>query len=647
MKYFVITLILLTFSTTLFADKFVVKSFKRIDNKILLNKDKRTDDNDELCGIVLVRTSLVGLGVSASTPVVGNVKRHEGDYWVYLSEGTQMIKFFKDGFETYEYKFPERIEKGRFYLLELEAVRPKPKIPVWPVTILTRPENASLIIDGKTVEHTTTPVELKEGKHTVIIRMAGYEKLEKTIEVNKKSVYFNFKLNETLNAALMIDSDPPGATVYLDGVKLGETPFSVFYPPGTYPVKVVKDGYVTLENQNLTVTAPKTYKKFTLEENVGYLTINTYQTAKVFINGTEYTEHANLKLPAQVLNIKVTMPKAADLEKQVVLKRNDNLSFDLYPKVQTGTIQVAVTPFDATIELTGDAGEHYTAQGMHIFRDIPVGQYTLTVKAKGYKSGDKTITLTAGQVLNENIKLEEGTSGDIEMVFVKGGTFEMGSNKGDGAEKPIHTVTVNSFYMSKYEVTQKQWRAIIGNNPSYFKGDDLPVENVSWYDVQEFIKKLNEKTGQHYRLPTEAEWEYAARGGNKSRGYKYAGSNNIDEVGWYWKNSGIEQLKGVWDWDKIKNNKCKTHPVGQKKPNELGIYDMSGNVWEWCSDWYKAKYYRHSPQNNPQGPESGSRRVYRGGSWDYLATYCRVAYRHYWFPDSSRNYLGFRLVLAP
>ncbi|HDP98542.1 MAG TPA: hypothetical protein ENN22_05075, partial [bacterium] len=155
-----------------------------------------------------------------------------------------------------------------------------------------------------------------------------------------------------------------------------------------------------------------------------------------------------------------------------------------------------------------------------------------------------------------------------DMVFVAGGTFMMGSNEYDN-EKPIHKVYVDDFYIGKYEVTQKQWFEIMGSNPSRFKGDNLPVERVSWNDVQEFIRKLNAKTGGNFRLPTEAEREYASRGGSRSAHFKYSGSNNVDNVAWYDNNSGR-----------------KTHPVGTKQPNELGLYDMSGNVWEWCSDWY-------------------------------------------------------------
>ena len=211
----------------------------------------------------------------------------------------------------------------------------------------------------------------------------------------------------------------------------------------------------------------------------------------------------------------------------------------------------------------------------------------------------------------------------IGMVFVEGGTFQMGSNS-ESDEKPIHTVTVSSFYMDKTEVTQAEYRKVMGKNPSHFSGcDDCPVENVSWHDANEYAKKVGK------RLPTEAEWEYAARGGNKSKGYRYSGSNGIDAVGWYYDNSG-----------------GKTHPVAQKQPNELGLYDMSGNVWEWCSDWYSDSYYRSSPKNDPQGPNSGSRRVLRGGCFGCSVNVCRVAYRSRSYPGNREVSCGFRLVLS-
>ena len=220
----------------------------------------------------------------------------------------------------------------------------------------------------------------------------------------------------------------------------------------------------------------------------------------------------------------------------------------------------------------------------------------------------------------------------IEMVKVEGGTFMMGATSEmknpNSNEKPVHQVTLtNDYYMGKYEVTQALWQAVMGSNPSNFKGDNLPVETVNWNDCQEFISKLNSLTGRKFRLPTEAEWEYAARGGKKSRGYQYSGSSNISDVAWYDENSG-----------------SKTHPVGTKQANELGIYDMTGNVWEWCSDWYGS--YSSSSQTNPMGSDSGAKRVRRGGSWCYIARICRSSYRYGDAPDCRGLYLGLRLALS-
>ena len=216
------------------------------------------------------------------------------------------------------------------------------------------------------------------------------------------------------------------------------------------------------------------------------------------------------------------------------------------------------------------------------------------------------------------------------MVWVEGGTFRMGATSEQGSEisdeKPVHSVTLSGYYIGKTEVTQALWQAVMGSNPSYFEGDDLPVEQVSWDDCQEFIRKLNSMTGQNFRLPTEAEWEFACRGGNNSRGYKYSGSNYIDNVAWYDGNSGD-----------------KTHPVATKSPNELGIYDMSGNVWEWCADWYGD--YSSGSQTNPKGPYGGSGRVNRGGSWYNFARNCRSSIRIDDYPTYRDDLLGLRLAL--
>ena len=219
----------------------------------------------------------------------------------------------------------------------------------------------------------------------------------------------------------------------------------------------------------------------------------------------------------------------------------------------------------------------------------------------------------------------------FKMIYVQGGTFIMGATSEQGSdyesdERPTHNVTLSSYSIGETEVTQALWEAVMGSNPSIFRGSNRPVESISWEDCQVFIRKLNTITKQNFRLPTEAEWEFAARGGNKSRGYKYAGSNSVNNVAWY-----------------SDNNEGGTHNVGIKQSNELGIFDMSGNVWEWCSDWYGS--YSSSAQTNPTGPARGSNRVNRGGSGGSDADYCRVSGRDSGSPTYCNGLLGFRLAL--
>lgn len=214
-----------------------------------------------------------------------------------------------------------------------------------------------------------------------------------------------------------------------------------------------------------------------------------------------------------------------------------------------------------------------------------------------------------------------------EMIFVEGGTFQMGDSSWSSDGRPVHSVTLSAFNIGKYEVTQAQWKAVMGNNPSSFSGcEDCPVERVSWNDVQDFIRKLNAQTGKNYRLPTEAEWEYAAKGGKSSKGYTYSGSNDLNSVAWTIDNSGR-----------------KTHAVGGKQANELGVYDMAGKVWEWCSDWYDA--YNSYSETNPTGALSGQNRVRRGCGWYYNGGVCSASLRYWDKPDYRINDCGFRLVL--
>ena len=408
-----------------------------------------------------------------------------------------------------------------------------------------------------------------EGTHILEARKISHRttvvKLDVIVGKNESVV---IKTPVPIYGALDIQSEPDEAEVYLDGVKIGETPLKKNdVLVGNRTIRFEKKGCATLR---------KSYK----------------------------VEEGNI--------------------------------LSIYERLDSGKI-ITVT--------TGREGDEIYVDGTfagHSPLDVSMGYGRHTVKAmrngksveKSFEvrenGGESSLLLKFSRKQTITVKVN-GVS--FEMVYVEGGSFDMGATTEQGSEadtdeKPVHSVTLSDYYIGSCEVTQELWEAVMGSNPSCFKGSQNPVERVSWNDCQNFIKKLNSLTGMTFRLPTEAEWEYAARGGNKSLHYKYSGSGNIGNVAWYGENS-----------------RSKTHAVGTKTANELGIYDMSGNVYEWCSDWYGG--YSAGAQTNPQGPSSGSFRVLRGGGWSGNAWLCRVSNRFNIDPSSSRSNDGLRLVLVP
>ena len=287
---------------------------------------------------------------------------------------------------------------------------------------------------------------------------------------------------------------------------------------------------------------------------------------------------------------------------------------------KTGNYDESLPSLTSYLTLVGKDGEYYEEA------------VTLVVDAKNEQEDAK---LRSSE--SKHQRTEAADEPEDNMVYIKGGCFDMGNIFGDedaeDGEKPVHTVCVDDFYLDKTEVTQKQWIDIIGHNPSKFKSGDRPVERVSWNNIQDFIKKLNKATGMNYRLPTEAEWEYAARSGGGKE--KWAGADEESELGeyaWYYSNSARDG----------------THSVAGKKPNGLGLYDMMGNVWEWCSDWYDRNYYENSPAKNPEGPSDGLTRVLRGGGWRSKPKHIRTVDRNDFDPTSKKfANIGFRLARDP
>jgi formylglycine-generating enzyme required for sulfatase activity len=300
-----------------------------------------------------------------------------------------------------------------------------------------------------------------------------------------------------------------------------------------------------------------------------------------------------------------------------------------------------VSPANATIELNGEILPVHNGSATKM---MPFGSYDYRVQAPDYmpQAGKVVVDDPKQPHVVSALLRREGedrlvTVGSVTftMIPVKGGTFQMGATKEQTGEarkdeKPVHTVTLDNFQIGETEVSQALWREVMGSNPSTYKGNDLPVTNVTWEDCQEFIKKLNERTGKQFRLPTEAEWEFAARGGTASKGYMFSGSDEVRSVAWHNRDSNRDRHNGPY-------------AIKSKDPNELGIYDMSGNVNEWCQDWFGD--YTADPQTNPQGPATGKEHVYRGGSWWYYGMSCRVSRRNSGVKD-VRGVIGLRLAMS-
>ncbi len=500
--------------------------------------------------------------------------------------------------------------------------------------------------------------------------------------------------------------DLSGAYVYIDNKLVGQAPAkSDRLASGPHNVKVVKPLYKSFE-QTVTVSDNETLRLSpSLTADFATVTLTTDAAAEIWVNGerkgsgswtgplqsgeyrfetrrenhraasttrtiTAVQRQQTISLPAPVpiygsLKIATTpglsdvlldgvavgqtplfLPQVIIGEHTVTVRKANHGDYKTTVSVaegQTAMVEGGLSNLTTvTLNCNAPQAEIWvdgTALGtVSAVRQLGYGTHQVLLRAEGYNDFTENITVTdAARAFKFAMTEKEGSKRtftvkgvSFTMVPVAGGTFRMGATaeqqNPDSDEKPVHSVTLTSYYIGQTEVTQALWEAVMGKNPSWFKGADLPVENVSWDDCQTFIRKLNKLTGQKFRLPTEAEWEYAARGGGKSKGYQYAGSNNLEEVAWYGGNSG-----------------SKTHAVGTRRANELGLYDMSGNVWEWCSDWKGS--YSGSAQTNPQGPSSGSYRVLRGGCWFSDAGSCRVADRIISSPGNRGSLLGLRLAL--
>ncbi len=513
-------------------------------------------------------------------------------------------------------------------------------------TITTTPESgADVYIDNKFTGQKTpcTTDRIESGTHKVKVMLPQYQPTEQQLVISDGTTT---KVAIPMNPAFAVLNltAAANAKLYINNEYKGEGSWSGRIEAGIYTLEARKEKHRTAKQDVEVKVGDKKEISLTVLPITGNLQVLTDpDEATILLNGENkgITPATLSKLLIGEYTLTLSKPGYGTITKTVSV--TEGAATEVNENLPTG-LEVTITSTPTGAQLTVDGVSTPStlrqAQGSGSATTpwtgtLSFGSHTLKL-VNGKKVVEESITVAQnGKTRFEFNVAEFGgftettNNLNLEMLPVQGGTFQMGSNQSDD-EKPIHSVTLNNYYIGKYEVTQAQWQAIMGSNPSAIDrgiGDSYSVNQVSWNDIQNFIKKLNAKTGKTYRLPTEAEWEYAARGGSPTT---YSGSNSIDDVAWYTENSG-----------------SKTHPVGGKKPNKLGIYDMTGNVWEWCSDWYDASYYASSPISNPQGASSGTYRVLRGGSWNAYAERCRVAYRDFNGPDDRGNNIGFRLVCLP
>ena len=637
------------------------------------------------------------------------VEYRVGEVWLYVSYYASFLKIkHPDLSSAPDFYLPFDMQPRHGYELVLEKynVAPAPDAQTINYLIVRCDQpDASICIDGSFVGMKEGSKALGVGeKHSWQIDCGLYHSESGEVTITEgEPVTVERNLRPAYGFLKVTSSPENGATVFINNNKVGTTPYtSERLQSGSYNVRVMKEMFSLSEKSFLVKDNETTVANMVLNPNFATLSLNTDPASDIFIDGERVAKGQwNGRLSSGTHLVEARKPSHRNSSLKVNLSNGENKTLTIpNPEPIYSMLDINSQPMGAKILIDGE--DFGTTP--RVIKNILVGEHTLSLVKQGCAKLEKTFTLKEKEMLSLNEKLESGKiitvttdrEGDeiyvdgtfaghspldvsigygthtvkairngksveksfdvrenggessitffgnqtitvkgvsFDMVYVEGGSFDMGATyeQVDNAldnEKPVHRVTLSGYYIGMYEVTQELWEAVMGSNPSYHAASQYPVESVSWNDCKEFVSRLSSLTGRTFRLPTEAEWEYAARGGNQSRHYKYSGSDNIGNVAWHAGNSGSS-----------------THAVGTKSPNELGIYDMSGNVWEWCSDWYGD--YSAGAQTNPQGPSSGSRRVLRGGSCYNSARYCRVSSRGNPIPEAFNSNYGLRLVLVP
>ena len=641
---------------------FVLASVHLVVRTIFVQSYKK----EEKEGIVVIRGEPPGIKMYEGKKCLGTIG--EGPFELRLSPGVHEITFKKAKYVS-ETRKVEFVAGKRKYLKEVVLKRIPP--PVGKLVVLSPLTNVAVYEGGKlldTLIDTSLSLTLSPGEHHLTFRKPHYasHRCDVTIIAGKES-FLRIELIP-FNGVVVLKGTPPDMEVFKGRKRLGIlkdiTPLPI--KPGEYSFVFRKDGYFQKERLIEVKPGVKTIVEIVLTPKKGPIDRLIEQAEALLRDGRlEDAAHIFRKVLIQdpgndtaQLGLRDVAQSYAEKARREIDQgkmesaREDIAKGEIIQKLPVfkklrqvlrnskGQIKIVGTPLGAKVY-----------EGSHLCGHVPSvislskGYHKLCIKKQGYESKTIIVNVAGGAESPLSIKLKKIVSSktlfrypylNMSFVWIPRKCFQMGDIWGDGSadERPVHQACVGGFWMGQYEVTQEQWEKVMGNNPSGFRrGGNYPVESVSWNDVQDFLRRLNSRqdvTGT-FRLPTEAEWEYAARSGGSYE--RYAGSNDIpDKVGWYYDNSGGHP-----------------HEIGKKCANGLGLYDMSGNVAEWCADWYDNAYYDVSPQDNPCKRVRGSSesRVYRGGSWSTSSLYLRCQHRASALPYVRRNDLGFRLVCQP
>ena len=619
-----------------------VADFSLDETDLTANLDGTTkyDQNGEKCALIKIFTTATGLTFDVGSLGVVEIIQKPGEIWLYVPHGVRRVIINHPQLGMCDYTFPTSIVKARTYRMRLVAgqvqTTVRRAVTSQYVVFKVSPLKGSVEINGQMLDIIDggASVRLPFGTYDYTVRAPRYNPMSGKVTVNdpqnKHSVSVSLE-PAFASVTMSVDAD---AEIWINDQKCGTRTFTGELSYGTYLIECRQQGHRS-SLQEITLTKENAVQPISLPKPTpiyGSIDINsTPIEADIYIDDKKIGVSPMFVEDYLIGTHRVRLSKAGHSDFSQVITVEEGQTFEVNAKLDSGReVAISTTP-GAEIFVDGKSVGNTQYTG-----NLTFGSHTIYAMLNGKRSGEKKIDIAVG---NDKINIPLTFSNNLtftvsgvqfSMAYVEGGTFEMGGSGSSRPGRPQHPpieVALSDYYIGQTEVTQALWKAVMGSNPSKYKGNGRPVTNVSWYDCQAFIKKLNSMTGKLFRLPTEAEWEYAARGGKYSHHYQYSGSNDIDKVAW----SGGNPFGG------------KAHPVGKKKANELGLYDMSGNVEEWCHDWYGD--YNNNPQTNPQGATSGKFKVCRGG--DFVARVCcHVAFRNAYTPDLSGAGIGFRLAMS-